>query len=268
MELSIYNFDNYRTYIKSKVKAEKSNWGLWAKLAKAAACQPTYLTQAMGAKANLTADHILGIAKYWALSIDDTDFFLLLLEYGRAGTPALKKYLYEKIRKIKSEREDLAKRLALPKLEIGEKETIYYSTWYWSALHVIVTIPEFQTTASIARHLCLPVELVEVSLQNLERLNFVRKQGVQWKIGTADIHIPQSSPLIGVHHNNWRQRAVLDATLPNAHGVHYTAVYSLSVLDFEHLKEKMRDYIEHSRRVVQPSAEEKLVCLACDLFEV
>lgn len=268
MNISVFNFDNYRSFLKASVKAEKNSWGLWAKLAKAAQCQPTYLTQSMRGKANLTADHLLGISLYLKLSTEETDFFLLLLELERAGSQQLKKYLLEKIKKIRAERDDLSKRLALPRLEIGEKETLYYSAWYWSALHVMVSIPEYQTAEAMARRLQLPVGLVEEALHHLSRFNIIKREGRNWKLGTADIHIPKTSPLIGVHHNNWRQRAVLSSTLPQNPGVHYTAVYSLSEADFKHLKEKLNEFVEYTRKVVRPSKEEALVTFACDLFEV
>lgn len=87
-------------------------------------------------------------------------------------------------------------------------------------------------------------------------------------LGTGDLHIPKNSPMIGIHHNNWRQRAVLDSTLPNTEGVHYTAVYSISRKDHEHLKTKVLDLVEQSRKIVAPSKEEELICFTCDLFEV
>jgi len=268
VDTSIYNYTSYTAYLKDKVKAEKPAWGAWGRLAKAAGCQPTYLSQALKSKCNLTQDQILGIAVYWNLSNDETDFFMLLLELERAGTRSLKNYLKSKIDKIRSDQEDIAKRLSKPRVELGEKETLYYSSWYWSALHIIVTIPKFQTASAIAQKLMLPQDLVTYSLEVLEKHGIVRKDGGLWKLGTADVHLPKSSPIIGIHHNNWRQKAVLDSTNPHSEGTHYTAVYSISQKDYQHLKEKMLDIIEYSRKVVGPSNEEELICFACDLFKV
>ena len=67
--------------------------------------------------------------------------------------------------------------------------------------------------------------------------------------------------MIGIHHSNWRQKAVSE-------GVHYTSVYSISQKDYQHLKEKMLDLIEYSRKVVGPSKEEELICFACDIFAI
>ena len=274
--MDIFLFDDYKTYLKKRVDSEKDNWGLWAKLAKAANCQATYLSSAIKGKVHLTAEHILGISQFWKLSENETDYFLFLLEYNKAGTKELKNYFKNKIQKIKHEYENLGSRLKLPKLEIGARENIYYSAWYWSALHVIVSIPEYQTTHAIAHRLLLPIDFVEQALKELEKLDIVGFDGKKWKMKTADLHIPKNSLMIGIHHNNWRQKAVMNSTMsnfvmshssiPHSNSVHYTAVYSLSKSDYQHLKDKMRDLIEHSRKLVAPSKEEELVCFTCDLF--
>ncbi|KHD89835.1 MAG: hypothetical protein OM95_01880 [Bdellovibrio sp. ArHS] len=269
MTKDVFQFTDYRAFIKAQVDQDQNRWGIWAKLAQAASCKPTYLSQAMREKCHLTSEHMLGIARYWDLSDAETDFLLLLLEYARAGTQELRDYLFSKIKRIRKEREDIATRLKKPKFETGEKETLYYSSWFWSALHVMVSIPEYQSPKKIAARLSLPVEFIEQALQRLATHGIVTRKGQGWTYGTADVHIPKDSLLVGVHHNNWRQRAVADSTSPlGSDGVHYTSVYSLSRNDYQHLKEKMLELIEYSRKKIVDSKEEEIICFLCDIFPV
>lgn len=269
MLVEVYQFTDYRAFIKARVEQDASPWGIWAKLANAASCKPTYLSQAMKEKCHLTADHILGIARYWDLTDAETDFLILLLDYARAGTKELREYLHAKMARIRKEREDLSARLKKPKFETGEKETLYYSSWFWSALHVIVSIPEYQSPRKIAQRLSLPVEFIEQALERLAAHGIVTRKGQGWTYGDSDVHIPKDSLLVGVHHNNWRQKAVADSTSPmGSDGVHYTAVYSLSRSDYQHLKEKMLELIEYSRKKIADSKEEEIVCFLCDIFPV
>ena len=264
----IFNFDDYRAFIKAYVDSSPDSWGLWAKLALAAGCQATYLSQAMRGKVQLTAEHIHGLAKYWNMSEAETDFFLLQLEFARAGTEELRDYYLKKIKKIRRERDDLSKRFQKERVAPGEKETLYYSAWYWSALHVMTTVPELQTAQAMATRLFLPVKFVESCLHKLEEQGFVKKEGKLWKLGTADVHIPKDSLMVGIHHNNWRAKAVADSNQPDTEGVHFTGVYSLSRSDYQHLKEKVLDLVEHSRRVIAPSKEEEVICFTCDFFKI
>jgi hypothetical protein len=173
-----------------------------------------------------------------------------------------------KINRKRKERENIAKRVSLPRLDSTEKETFYYSAWYWAALHVIVAIPEFRTTSAIAERLKLPKEFIETSLKQLESFGFVKQEKREWRLGIADIHLPKNSPLISLHHNHWRQRAVLDSALASADSIHYTTIHSISLKDYERVKEKIFELIEQCQRIVSPSKDEELVCMACDLFRV
>jgi len=111
-------------------------------------------------------------------------------------------------------------------------------------------------------------DFVTYALEQLEQHQIVKREGNLWKVGTADLHIPKESLMIGMHHSNWKQRAVTDSLMPASGGVHYTAVYSLSRSDYQHLKEKMIDLIAHTRKIIGPSKEEELICFSCDIFAV
>lgn len=268
MKIDLYNYTDYRKYLKDLAESDLHSWGIWGRLAKAASCQPTYLSQAIKGKVQLTADHIIGIGQFFKLTDSEIDYLLLLLEFSRAATQKLQQHLSRKINKIRKDREDLTKRLNKPKIETGEKETLYYSAWYWSAIHVLVTIPEYKTASAIAERLLLPEIFVEQCLEQLAFYGILKKEKNEWTLGVGDVHLPKESLMTGVHHNNWRQKAILDSTLQKPENIHYTAVYSLSKKDLQTLKEKMLDLIEQSRQIVGPSKEEELACFICDLFVV
>ena len=268
MSTDIYQFRDYREFLRDRVASAPTSWGQWAKLAHAAGCQAPYLSQVIKEKAHLTTDHVIGIAEYFSLSPEETEYFLLLLEHARAGTARARSFLNRKLIGIRKAREDIARRLHQPRLEIGEKETLYYSAWYWAAIHIAVSIPQLRTTDAISRRLMLPRDAVEDALNKLEVHKIVRKVGSEWEIGTADVHIPKDSLLIGVHHNHWRQRAITDATMPFRDNVHYTGVHSISIADYQILKARLLDFISQTHALVSPSKEEELICFACDLFVV
>ena len=121
---------------------------------------------------------------------------------------------------------------------------------------------------AISERLILHPSLVEEVLQRLAEFGIVQKLGKTWILGTRDVHIPKESLMIGIHHNNWRQKAVTDSSMVNKESIHYTAIYSMSRSDFRDLKKRILDVIEHSRNVVEISKEEDIVCFTCDLFSV
>lgn len=266
--VSVYNFDDYRKYIEAVVKDLKNPWGIWSQIAKAAGCQSTYLTQAMKGRAELTADHAIGIADFFELTHEETQFFILILDYERAATKKLKDFLYDKIRKTRKDQEDLAKRINSPRLDVGEKEALYYSSWYWSAIHVLVSVPAFRTTHKISERLCLPLEQTRFALAQLKNFGLVKQERDHWVLGTGDIHIPKNSPLIGMHHQNWRTRAIQDSTNPLSDGLHFTGVHSMSASDAAKIKTLFLDLIDKNKKIIAPSPEEDVFCINIDFFNV
>lgn len=265
--IEIFEFEDYVSFIKARVRTAPNNWGLWTKLSKAANCQPTYLTQVMKGKAHLSSDQLLGIADFFHLSESQTDYFFLLLEFAKSGTKNLKARLRKKIEKAQKDHQDLANRMQQPRLDIGEKETLYYSAWYWAALHIATSIPQYQSAEALSQRLFLPPHFVLEALERMSKFNIVKKVGSKWVFGDSEIHIPNHSVMIGMHHNNWRQRAVTDSTLNSEDSLHFTGVYSLSLSDWRKLRQQLLRFIEDSRTLIRESQEEELICFNCDLFK-
>jgi hypothetical protein len=74
--------------------------------------------------------------------------------------------------------------------------------------------------------------------------------------------------LNAVNHLNWRQRGFQKLAETEQEGIHYTAVHSLSADDYLVIRNLILKMLEDSRKVVEPSKEEELICLCCDVFKV
>jgi uncharacterized protein (TIGR02147 family) len=268
MKDSVFAFDDYRAYLRKRIESEETSRGLITRMANAAQCQRSHLSRVISGTLHLTPDQALGLTRHWNFNDDETDYFLTLVDRDRAGSPALRARLGNRLQASRRKQEDLTKRLKRMEVIPTGIDSTYYSAWYWSAIHILVSIPEFQTIEAISRRLALPDLMVKNCLEALEQQGLVKNSGKNWKIGSASIHLPRNTPVIGVHHNNWRQRAVMDAVQPGSDGVHYTVVQSLSVRDFEKLKAMMLRWIDEYAAVASPSQEQELICFACDLFRV
>lgn len=268
MQESIFAFHDYRTYLRKRIESEETSRGLITQMASAARCQRSHLSRVISGTLHLTPDQALGLTRYWNFNDEETDYFLTLVDRERAGSPELRDRLGKKLQASRRKQEDLTKRLKRMEVIPTGVDTSYYSAWYWSAIHILVSIPEYQTVETISRRLALPETMVKTCLETLEQQEFVKRSGGKWKIGTASIHLPRNTPVIGIHHNNWRQKAVMDAVQPDSDGVHYTVIQSISVSDFEKLKAMMLRWIDEYAAVASPSKEEELICFACDLFRV
>lgn len=260
-----FEFTDYKAYLRARANAE---WGAISKLADAAGCQRSYLSRVLGSEVHLTMDQAFGISEYLKLSENECSYFLGLVEMARAGTPGYRRRLEANLKRLRHEYNDLQKRVARPAAAQSAKEFTYYSTWIYSAVHIIASIPEYQTSATIAKRLQLPVEMVERTLNELQEWGLTKFQDRRWRFGDQEIHVTKASPLSVLHHTNWRQRAVLDAQIGAADSIHFSVVQSVDRAAWKHIRAQLLLFIEDAARVARPSQEEILICLATDLFEV
>jgi uncharacterized protein (TIGR02147 family) len=268
MEKNLFILNSYNSIILLKMGHFMDKWGLISKMAEAAQCQRSHLSRVIKAKAQLTLEQAAGLSEFFKLNDVESEYFLALVELERAGTPVLKARFKKRITQIRQDQENIGKRLRVSSLNVAEQEMTYYSAWYWLAIHIAVSIPELQTPAKISKRLNLEEDFVRECLEKLESFNLVKRIGERWVFSSQSIHLPKTSPLIGIHHGNWKSRAVLSSqTAANDH-LHYTVVQSLSREDFQKVKAVLLETIDHFSKIALPSKEEELVCFSCDFFRV
>lgn len=211
------------------------------------------------------------VAQYFRLKAEEEDYFLKLVEYERCGDAGYKQRLKSQLVALKNQLENFNKRLNVPSLDaFGNSDVAlsYYSSWHWTAIHMAVGIPEYQTPRAIGIRLGLSEEFVLRSLHRLKEFGLVKEQRGKWVMAVSDVHLSGMSPLHSVQHRNWQARASLKAQDPTHDGLNYSVVASISRRDFEKVKDLLLASIDDCHRIVRPSPSEELVCLCLDFFRV
>jgi len=237
-------------------------------MAEAAECQSSHISRVLREQLHLTLDQAFSLTNFLRLSADDSRYFMKLVEHERAGNAAYRASIKRELDQLKTAQENLSQRLREPSLGMQQSEMLYYSSWHWSAIHIIVSIPRFQNVQAIAERLNLSPALIEASLFKLQEFGLVKFEKNRWKIAGGSMHLPRTSPINSVQHSNWRMRAVMAAQNPDEDGVHYTRVQSLSRADFERVKRLVFNTIDEYSAIANPSQEEELICFTCDFFKV
>jgi uncharacterized protein (TIGR02147 family) len=263
---SVYSFRDYREYIQAQIAASGSEWGLISRMAAAAHCQRSQLSRVLSGHLHLTPDQAFGLSEFWKLDEPAHTYFLKLVEFARASQKRYRDRLSSELDRLRKNQENIAERLRQPPVEVSEVEAFYYSAWHWTALHILVSVPEYHTPRQISERLGLPLRTVESCLERLKKFGLVKLTGGRWSFNSQTTHLPKSSPFISVHHSNWRQRAVTDSQSDASDGLHYTMVQSISEKDYSAIKQMILSMIEEYNRTAGPSKEEELVCFTCDFF--
>lgn len=145
----------------------------------------------------------------------------------------------------------------------------YYSQWYYACIHVLISIPLFQTIEAISQYLKLSRETVSEVLDFLEKCGLAKQHNPGFfEIGPQHIHLGQDSANIQKHHTNWRLKTLQSLDRLNKRDLHYSVVFTLSENDAQKIKGRLIEMIEETMEKVRNSPEEVLYCHTIDFFQI
>ena len=267
--MEVFGFSNYRDYLSFRIESDEEGRGYQKKLATAAGCQSSYLSQVLSTQANLTLEQAIGLSGFWNFDEDETEFFMKLVQYDRAGTPRLREHVLTKMEELRAKHRTLSNRFQDVTSITDGIELEYYSTWYLPVIHTMVAVPEFRHAKAIARQLNLDVAVIENALETLARADLVEKMDYGWTNTARSIHLKSESPLNYTYHKNIREIAGRTMQQGNpGENIHYSAIYSLSKSDFDRIKQQLVAMLDESRSVIIKSKEETAAIFALDFFQV
>src|ERR1035437_9824680 len=196
MKTSLFGYRDYKKYLLDQMRTRpRAGRGFKKALSKTIGCQTAFISHVFQDRAHFSLEQGEAISRYLGLSPAETRFFLLLIDFTRAGTPELRRVLKQELDLLEEQSLVIKQRVAVKATLSREDQSVYYSAWYYAAIHVGITIPELRTAETLQF-------LVSVGLAT-------EKEG-RFHPGQTLIHLERDSPLISKHHSNWRMQAIRD----------------------------------------------------------
>lgn len=174
MEINIYNYTDYRQFLKDFYAARKQgnpSYSYRAFSKAAGLSSDNYLWQVMNGMLNLGPPSILKFSIGLKLKKHEAEFFENLVRFNQAKTSDEKNVYYRKI--ASSKRYIRARHLEKDQFE-------YLSKWYYAAVRELVLLPGFRPAAAwIAKRLrpSISIREAEEAMGLLLRLGFVSRDG-------------------------------------------------------------------------------------------
>lgn len=267
-EKSLFDFSDYKAFLRFKVGEKSARRGQKAALAEAAGCQATYISQVLNGPAQLSPEQALAVNEHFGHSKEEAHFFLLLLQRDRAGTTKLKQYYTEQIQEVLDRRLILSKRHGGQNKLSEEHRALFYSSWHYLAIYVALAIPGAQTKEALRSFFQLPMKKIAEVVEFLVESGLARQEGEHFIAEPGWIRLESGSPLMLKHHSNWRTQALLALDRDELLNLHYSAVMSLSRSDIRELKNRMLDHIKDYVATARESKEEEVYALTMDFFSL
>jgi uncharacterized protein (TIGR02147 family) len=137
-DISIFNYDNFRTYLKefythAKLKNKKFSYRYFSKMA--GFKSPNFLKQVMDGQSNLSPESINKFAKVLKLNGEETLFFRNLVLLNQAKSVGEKQIYAKEILRCRTYRR---------MHPLKESQYHFYSKWYYQPIRELVNLADFK----------------------------------------------------------------------------------------------------------------------------
>lgn len=263
----LFESRDYRQYLKFRLEQDPQR-APRTRMAQFIHCQLSFVTRVLSYQAHFSLEQAFRLNEYFGHFGDEAEYFLFLLQYERAATEGLKSFFNSKLDGLSAKRTEFKERLPTSAQMSTEDQLIYYSSWYYTAIHILVGIKALQTRQSLANHLKLSLQETSHYLNFLLSRGFVGEVEGKLVDNKVPMLLPKSSPLISKLHANWRIKAMESFDRVKETDVHFSGVYTLSKSDKEKLQRQIVNFIHSADKQIRSSPEEIGCVLAVDFFEI
>lgn len=265
----VFDFEDYKAYLKHKISAMPAKGrGVRLAMAEALGCQTAYVSQVLNQYTHFSLEQAVKVNQFLKHDREESRFFLLQVQLGRAGSQALESFIRAEMQDILQKRRDLELRINIKDSLDESNQHIYYSAWYYAAIHVMLSIPAFQDPDRIADYLRLPLDLVFDVIEFLMETGLANRVGDKYQTGQTSIHLSKNSVQVKRHHSNWRNQAINSIDRGSQESMHYSNVLSMGNKDVEKVRKIITDAVEEARKIIRVSPEERIQILNIDFFKL
>lgn len=266
---SIYDFKDFRKFI-LKIWEDSPNkgHGQSRRLAEYTQVHTTLISQIFSGAKSFSMEQAVLAAEFLGLSESESDYFLLLVQYDRAGSKKLKEKLEKQIHQHQEKAKVFINRIQSTKVLTEEQKALFYADWVCSAIRQLTALKGFDTPEQISAYLGVPIKRTRESVQFLLEAGLCIEEKGKLKIGPQSTHLRPDSPWVRTHHANWRQKSLEKLSGDEPSKLHYTAPMTLSAQDAYKIRKMLIDFLGQVDQVIDPSPSEELHCLNIDWFKL
>ena len=273
MAPSVYDFTDYKQYLKALFNEPGVEKGSRAKLADFLSISSSQMSQVLNGTIHLTSDQGQKVCEFFGWEEDESHYLQLIILRARTSNRLACEALDRQLALISNAKRDFQTRLKLPSIKSVEPESVerFYSTWFYAAILTLLTIPDFQlgktSVASISEKLGISELVTEQAIGFLSKAGMIALKDGRWSATEHYFHLKKGHPLLIQHHSNWRMEALRSIQFNRPSDIHYSGVVSVSKEDFENIRKLIEESIQRFTQYFQFSRPEELVGLCIDLFK-
>ncbi len=267
--MNIFETDDYRRFLRSFIaKLPKKGRGEINRLAQFSKVHPSLISQVLNGLKDLSLEQAQLVCEYLDLTNQETEYFLTLVQFQRAGTAKLRKYYKQKLMDIREKSLEISQHVRHDRDLTEEEKSIFYSHWLYAAIWLLTSLPNGRSLDEVSHHFEINRERATEILHFLADTHLCLVENGRYKMGPQSIHLPRGSVHLTKHHTNWRLRAIEASDNIAQEELMYTAPLSVSRSDFNKIRNRLAEIIKEVTDQAIGSEAEAIACFNMDFFWV
>lgn len=267
--MSIVTFKDYRKFVKSEIrKMPRAGHGQLLKLSQALGVHTTMITHVLSGKANFSVEQGLKVARFLGLREIDTDYFINLVLFDRAGDAESRRFFQEKLDSLRHRILDVREPQERKKELSEADQNVFYANWYTSAVRLMTAIDGYQTPSAIADELGLSTNEVGRILRFLVSVGLCEESDGFFRVAIQQTFVPKDIATVYRHHQNWRLKAIENYGRSGPDDLSFTNPVVISREDFIKVRDQLVEFIKTFQKTALPSPSEELCCLTIDWIKI
>ncbi len=207
------------------------------------------------------------ITEFIGLNEKESEYFLLLIEHQRAGAFKLRKMLEKKLDREQQLGSQLQHRMSKDRQLTDAENMQFYSSWMYSAIRILSTLPEITNAKTISERLNIPLNRANQIVDFLLEKNLCVIVKNKLTYGDYRTHVGINSPFVVKHHQNWRIKGFQSMELRREEDLFFTQPMALSLEAAEKIRLLLPGIIEQIHAIAGQSDSEVVRYMNVDFFE-
>ena len=259
---SLFSLTDFRHYVRSWVKAQGR--GEYRKIALKLRVHTTLVSQIFNGKKCLTEEQATLLCDHMGLNALETDYFIKLIQLERAGSESLKLLFKRHLKQIQNQSSEIKSRVPNVEVLSEQDRALFYSSWQYSLIRLLTSIPEFRTKEKIAAYTNLSISRVQEILDFLTSRKLCKEVKGFYQRTEKNTHIEAGSALSTRHHQNWRVKSLDFLEHVSKEDLAFTSPVSISKNDSEKVKKILLNTISDIAKIIEKSPPEEIIYLGID----
>jgi len=266
--LNVFDFRDYREFVKAYLSPEYSPRGTQSALAKHLHCQASYLYQVLRGTAELTEDQAFLFTTFIKMSHSERDYFLCLVHLAKAATIELKNFLMNEMEIKIQNHNNLKTRINASQPEDDEFWDYYFSSTTPSLIHALTSSEHYQSAKAIAQRLSLTEDDVFFHLKKLLEKGLIENKDKKWSFSNSSIHFDRNSKFNVQMQKNRRLESLnaLNKNPGDPEHIHFSSLFTIDPKAALKLRELIANFVQTSHQTIHAAGSDEAYIINLDFF--